>query len=334
MIVKNYFSQVLDGMAKGLFASLIIGTIIAQIGSLFDIEILKTIGLLAQYMMGPCIGVGIAYVRKSRQYTVFAAAVAGAIGAGTVALSPETSVYIIKIGEPAGALLASLVGVEIGRLVEGKTKFDLLLVPLFVILSGGIVGFYLSPILSAFMRQIGFFVNEITMLHPAPMGILLGIIVGIILTLPISSAALCIAINISGLAAGAACAGCCAQMVGFAVSSFRENKISGLISQGIGTSMIQMPNIIKNPWIWLPPTVAGGVAGLLSTTVFKMETSSVGAGMGTSGLVGQITTIDTMGTSAILPILIVHVLIPIIISISLNELLRKRNIIKLGDMGL
>ena len=337
MTVRNYFSTVFDGMAKGLFASLIVGVIIKQIGEMSGITMLVTIGQTAQYLMGACIGAGVAYVRVAGQFTMFASAVTGMIGAGAIsATATDTSaiVYSIAVGEPVGAFVAALIGVEIGKLIESRTKFALLIVPAGVIIAGGLVGLFISPYIAAFLKEIGTLVNELTLLQPLAMGVLLGLIIGMILTSPISSAALCIAININGIAAGAALAGCCAQMIGFAVTSFRENKFSGLLSQGIGTSMLQMPNIIKNPWIWLPPTVASAVCGGLSTFLFKIETTSVGAGMGTAGLVGQFATYAVMGSASLLPMLILHFIVPIIISVLVSELMRNKSLIKLGDMQL
>lgn len=337
MKVRTYLADTLDGMAKGLFASLIIGVIIKQIGDLTGLAYLSKFGLLAQYLMGPCIGAGVALKRGASTYTLLSAMVAGTIGAGTFSVvDPGAAAIIYKagIGEPAGAFIASLIGIEIGKLIEGKTGFDLLIVPAAVIIAGGLVGVIISPVISAFMKQIGVLINEFTLLHPIPMGILLGVAVGMVLTLPISSAALCIAIGIDGLAAGAAVAGCCAQMVGFAVASYRENKVSGLISQGLGTSMLQVPNIVKNPRIWIAPTVAGGICGVLSTTLFGMSTTSVGAGMGTSGLVGQFTTYSVMGPKSLFPMIILHFILPAAITLIISEYLRKINWIKPGDMKL
>lgn len=334
--MRSYLMTVTEGMAKGLFASLIVGVIIRQIGIITGIDIVITIGQLAQHLMGASIGAGVALARKSGQFTLLASVVTGTLGAGALYLAHNEagSSIISRVGDPAGAFVAALVGVEVGKLLESRTKFDILIIPAAVILSGGIVGVFISPYIAQFTGAIGQVVNELTLLQPIPMGFLLGAVVGMILTLPISSAALCIAINISGLAAGAALAGCSAQMVGFAVSSFRENKVSGLVSQGIGTSMLQMKNIIKNPWIWLGPTVAGGIGGVLAVTVFQMETTSIGAGMGTSGLVGQLETYAVMGESSIIKMLILHLTIPAVISLVITEILRKKNLIKFGDMKL
>jgi uncharacterized membrane protein len=336
LTVRNYLAKVLDGMSKGLFASLIVGVIIKQIGTLTGIGIITQIGQIAQYLMGPCIGAGIAYARGSKQFTLLASLITGILGAGAIKLGAVAGVasYTVAVGEPVGAFVAVLVGVEIGRLVEGRTKFDLLIVPAIVIIAGGLVGIFISPYIAAALNSVGAGINELTKLQPLPMGILLGAVVGMILTLPISSAALCISINIGGLAAGAAVAGCAAQMVGFAVMSFRENKFGGLLSQGIGTSMLQVPNIIKNPWIWLPPTVASAVCGALSTMVFHMETTKVGAGMGTSGLVGQFETFAVMGKSSLLPMLLLHILLPACISLTGGEIMRRAKLIKEGDLKL
>jgi uncharacterized membrane protein len=339
--VKIYFADALDGMAKGLFASLIIGVIIKQIGDVSGITFFSRFGLFAQYLMGPCIGAGIAMKRKCGIFTLLASVVAGCIGAGTIQaidINALPIIYKIGVGEPAGAFCASLVAVEVGKFLEGKTKFDLFIVPAAIILVAGIAGVTISPLMSALMRNIGAAVNTFTELAPVPMGILLGVAVGMALTLPISSAAICIAIQIGGdggtIAAGAALAGCCAQMIGFAVCSFKENKISGLLSQGIGTSMLQIPNIIKNPRIWIAPTTASGVCGLLSTVVFRMQTTSVGAGMGTAGLVGPIATWSVMGGAYFLPMLILFGIIPAVIALVISELLYKIGWIKPGDMKL
>jgi uncharacterized membrane protein len=338
---RKYIAVVLDGMAKGLFASLIIGVIIKQIGVYTHFAPLENLGQTAQYFMGPCIGMGIAYARGGRQFTIVAAAIAGALGAGTVTLVADAAIAgkilgSIAVGEPVGAFVAAAAAVEAGKFIEGRTKFDQLIVPAAVIVIGGIAGAFVSPPIAQFMKLTGQLINELTLIQPVPMGILLGIVVGVILTLPISSAALCISIGISGIAAGAALAGCCAQMVGFAVISFRENKVGGLVSQGIGTSMIQVPNIIKNPLIWIPPTIAGAACGLLAAAVFKMETTAVGAGMGTAGFVGQFTTVAVMGSTprTLMLIGLVHFLLPAVISLAASEFMRKKNWIRFGDMRL
>jgi uncharacterized membrane protein len=269
---------------------------------------------------------------------VLASIVSGALGAGAVKLIADSAsgalTPSVSIGEPVGAFVAVLVGIEIGRFIEGRTKFDLLLIPAAVILSGGLIGVFISPYIAQALNMVGDAINKLTTLQPLPMGILLGIVVGMILTLPISSAALCISINIGGIAAGAALAGCCAQMIGFAVMSFRENKFGGLLSQGIGTSMLQVPNIIKNPLIWIPPTIASGVCGALSTMVFHITTTKVGAGMGTSGLVGPFETLSVMGNGALTPMSILFVAIPAVISLAGGEIMRKTGHIKPGDLQL
>ena len=329
MKIRTYLATVFDGMAKGLFASLIIGTIVKQIGELTGLAALVAIGQAAQYMMGPCIGAGVAFARKTKQFTLASAIVAGALGAGTI-----TGLGTVGIGEPLGACIAAVAAVEAASFLEGKTKFDLLVVPAASLLVAGILGVFVSPVIAVLMKGIGALINSFAVIQPLPMGLLLGAVVGLVLTGPVSSAALCIAIGIDGLAAGAALAGCCAQMVGFAVSSYRENKVGGLFVQILGTSMVQMKNIIKNPWVWVPPTATGAVCGALAATVFRMETNAVGAGMGASGLVGQFSTFAVMGASSIIPMILLHFIIPAALSLGISELMRKKGLIKEGDLQL
>ncbi|WP_392486355.1 PTS transporter subunit IIC [Haloimpatiens sp. FM7315] len=330
--IQDYFIKVLNGMALGLFASLIIGLIIKQIGTLFNLEIIINFGRYAQYMMGPAIGAGVAYSVGASPLAIFASIITGAIGAGTISLKGQTAT--ILIGEPMGAFVASLLGAEISKLIYGKTKLDIILVPLVTIIVGGLCGYFISPYVSNFMTYIGDLINLATELRPIPMGILVSLFMGIALTLPISSAAIAISLGLSGIAAGASVVGCSAQMIGFAVSSFRENGVGGFIAQGLGTSMIQIPNIIKNPRIWLPPIISSVILGPLSTTVFKMECNKIGAGMGTSGLVGQFATISTMSIkpTVLINMLLLHFILPALISFFISEYMRKKGYIKYGDM--
>lgn len=336
--MKNYFIDTLGSMALGLFSSLIVGLILEQIGSKLGVGILVDLGKIAKLLMGPAIGIAVAYGRKASALVVFSSAVTGAIGAGTIFIN-NAGQYGIRIGEPMGAFVAAVVGMEVGRLIAGKTKVDIVLVPSSVIIAGGIAGKYISPVVSAIMSALGSLINTATVMKPIPMGILVSVIMGMILTLPISSAAIAIALGLKGLAAGAATVGCCTQMVGFAVASYRENKMGGLIAQGIGTSMLQMPNIIRNPMIWIPPTLASAILGPLSTTIFKMENVPEGAGMGTSGLVGQFGTFAAMfptnsGTIILIKILILQIILPALVTLVISEFMRKKGYIKLGDMKL
>ena len=331
--ISTYIVKVLNGMAQGLFASLIIGLIIRQIGLYLNSTIIMQLGQVAQYMMGPAIGVGVALSVGAPPLAVFASAIVGAVGAGSFVFEASLFSKVI-IGEPVGALVASLVGAEVGKRIAGKTKVDILLIPLFVIASGAVTGLFLSPVIAALMHAIGAFINHLTTLYPIPMGILVSVVVGMVLTLPISSAAICISLGISGLAAGAATVGCCAQMIGFACSGYKENKIGGLISQGLGTSMIQMPNIVKNWRIWIPPTLTAGILGPLATTIFQMQNNAPGAGMGTSGLIGQINTIAVMGIESWWKIALLHFLFPATLSLVISQIMRKKGWIKEGDMKL
>lgn len=331
--VKNYIVNALNYMAQGLFASLIIGLILKQIGEKAGIPLLAELGKIAQLLMGPAIGIAVAYGVKAPALAVFSSLITGAIGAQSLFLT-EAGAYTVKIGEPVGALFAAIVGAEIGRLINGKTKLNIILVPAATIIAGGLTGTFVSPFMSSMMTGLGRMINYATELQPIPMGIIVSTAMGMILTLPISSAAIAISLKLSGLAAGAATVGCCAQMIGFAVASFRENKVGGLFAQGIGTSMLQVPNIIKNPLIWIPPTLSSAVLGPIASALFKMKNNSVGAGMGTSGLVGQFATIETMGVSSLPTILLLHFLAPAVLTLVFSEFMRKKGWIKDGDMKL
>lgn len=332
--IQDYIVRVLNGMAHGLFSSLLIGLIIKQIGTLFGISILVKFGNVAQKLMGPAIGAGVAHSVGAPTLGIFASVVVGAIGAGSISFEGVTA--IINTGEPVGAFVAALAGAEISKIISGRTKMDIVLVPSTTIIVGGLVGNYVAPYISSFMTYIGNFINMATELHPIPMGIIVSVVMGIVLTLPISSAALAISLKLSGLAAGAATVGCAANMIGFAVASYRENGFGGLIAQGLGTSMLQISNIVRNPLIWTPAIVASAILGPISSQVFRMPSNSIGAGMGTSGLVGQFAMVETMGSSprTFVLIILLHFILPGIIAYSVSEWMRNKGLIKNGDMKL
>lgn len=330
--MKNYWIKMLNAMALGLFSSLIIGLILKQIGDLTKIDALSMAGRTAQLMMGSSIGAAVAHALGAAPLVIFASIVSGAFGAGSVKFAE--GVATIGIGEPMGAFVASLIGAEIGRRIQGKTKVDIVLVPALTILSGALAGKLIAPFVALLMKTIGEILNRATEFQPIPMGIVLAVLMGIILTLPISSAALSIALGLDGLAAGAALVGCCCQMVGFAVISYRENKWGGVIAQGFGTSMIQIPNIIRNPRIWIPSIVASAILGPISTTVFQLRADSIGAGMGTSGLVGQFSTVSVMGVQVMPVMLLMHFALPALITLGVAEWMRKKKYIRPGDMKL
>lgn len=335
---RNYFTKTLNGMALGLFASLIIGLILKQAGELSGIAALVSFGKVAQFMMGPAIGAAVAYSVEAPPLGIFASIIAGAIGAGTIGQGAAGEV-IVRIGEPVGSFVSALAAAEFSKFVSGRTKVDIVLVPAATIIVGGIIGFFISPFISEFMKGIGFIINRATELKPLPMGIAVSTLMGMILTLPISSAALAIALGLGGLAAGASTVGCSSQMVGFAVASYRENGMGGFLAQGLGTSMLQVPNIIRNPYIWIPATLTSAILGPVSTVVFKMENNSIGAGMGTSGLVGQFGTIAVMKETVpmgrlIFLIALMHVILPAILTLLFSEIMRKKGWIKMGDMKL
>lgn len=347
-IFEHIFIDGLTGMAWGLFSSLIIGLIIEQIGKLIGIEsisnMLILIGKVCASLTGAGIGVGVAVKYKSSPFVTVSAGIAGLIGAFASKILANSvyvneSIVLTGPGEPLGAFIASFVGIELGKLITGKTKIDIILVPLVTIICGGVVGLLVGPAISSFMLSIGNIINWAVEKQPFIMGIIVSVVMGMVLTLPISSAALAIILNLNGLAAGAATVGCCANMIGFAVASFKENKIGGFLSQGIGTSMLQVPNIMKKPVIWLPAIIASAILGPISTLVFHMENNPSGAGMGTSGLVGQFMTWQTMAGSEnqiilLIKILLLHFILPGLIAWFVSFIMRKKGIIKDGDMKL
>ena len=348
-ILNNIFIDGLSGMALGLFSTLIIGTILKQIGDLMGGTYggyLSTFAIIAQRLTGAGIGIGVAYKFRESTYVLLSAAAAGMIGAyasnliaGTL-LSEQGALVLLGPGEPLGAFVAAYVGITVGRLVAGKTKLDLLITPAVTILSGGAVGILVGPGVSRFMTWLGDLVNWGTEQQPILMGIVVSVIMGMVLTLPISSAALGIILGLNGVAAGAATIGCCCQMIGFAVTSFKDNGVGGLFAQGVGTSMLQIPNIMRRPLIWLPPTLASAILGPIAIVgPFHMTNNATGSGMGTSGLVGQIMTWQTMvpsepATIVLIKILVIQIILPAVVTLAISEFMRKNNWIKFGDMKL
>lgn len=347
-IMKEIFIDGLSGMASGLFATLIIGTIIVQIGNLIPGAVgqyLIMMGKVASALTGAGIGVGVALRLKSSPLVIVSAATAGMtsafaskIIAGTVLV--DGVMQFAGPGEPLGAFIGAMICVYMGRLVSGKTKVDILITPFVCIVSGSAVGLLIGPTISSFMAWLGSLINWGTEQAPFIMGIVVSVLMGIILTLPISSAALGIILGLNGLAAGAATVGCCANMVGFAVASYRENKMNGLLAQGLGTSMLQIGNIVKKPVIWLPAIITSAILGPVSTLVFKMTNNATGSGMGTAGLVGQINTYQDMVSQGAEPamvlvkILILQIVLPALLAFIISEFMRKKGIISTNDMKL
>lgn len=346
-VLDRIFIDGLSGMAQGLFATLIIGTIVQQIGTLIGESVgdmIFAIGKVAASLTGAGIGVGVAAKFKEGQLVTVSAGVAGMAGAfasnllaGTV-LVDGTMVYSGP-GEPLGAFIAAYVGIVFGHMVSGKTKVEILVTPIVTIGTGSAVGLLLGPPISQFMTGLGAIINWGTEQQPFLMGIIVSVLMGMILTLPISSAALGIILNLSGLAAGAATVGCCCNMVGFAVASYRENKVGGLLAQGIGTSMLQVPNIVRKPVIWLPAILSSAILGPVGTVVLHMTSNATGSGMGTAGLVGQIMTWQTMiqtepASIVLIKILLIQILLPAVVTLAISEFMRRRQWIKFGDMQL
>lgn len=276
---RRYFIDSLSAMAQGLFASLLIGTILSTAGQQFDIDLLIRIGEFAKSMAGPAMAISIGYALQAPPLVLFSLA---AVGAAANQLGGA--------GGPLAVLVVSLFAAEFGKAVSKETKIDILVTPLVTIVIGVLLSIWWAPAIGKTADSVGSLIMWATNRQPFIMGILVSVIVGMALTLPISSAAICAALGLTGLAGGAALAGCCAQMVGFAFLSFRENRWSGLVSQGIGTSMLQMGNIVRNPRIWIAPILVSAITGPIATCVLHLEMNgpAISSGMGTCGLVGQI----------------------------------------------
>jgi len=334
---KRYGIDALGAMAQGLFASLLIGTILKTLGQQAGIDVLVEIGNFAQGATGPAMAVAIGYALKCPPLVLFSLV---AVGSAANSLGGA--------GGPLSVLVITIFAAEFGKLVSKETKIDIIVTPSVTICIGILLSMWWAPSIGAAASAVGNAIKWATELQPFFMGIAVSVIVGMTLTLPISSAAICAALSLTGLAGGAAVAGCCAQMVGFAVMSFKENKWGGLLAQGIGTSMLQVANIVKNPLIWIPPTLAAAITGPIATCVFKMQMNgdAVAAGMGTCGFVGQIgvytgwlndvaagvktgiTSMDWLG------MLLVCFVLPALISWLVAFAMRKANLIQPGDMKL
>lgn len=366
-VLKEVFIDGLSGMATGLFATLIIGTIISTIGGEINHVVgtyMVVIGQMACAMTGAGIGIGVASRLKASPLVMVSSATAGMIGAyaakilatsvpaknvivnGTLVLTDTTSVTLSGknflfsgYGEPLGAFVAAMVCIYIGRLVSGKTKVDILITPFTCIISGAVVGLFVGTPIAKFMTWLGSIINWGTECAPFLMGIVVSVVMGIVLTLPISSAALGISLGLSGIAAGAATIGCCCNMIGFAVASYKDNKVNGLLAQGLGTSMLQIGNIVKKPVIWLPAIISSAVLGPVSTMLLKMTNLPAGSGMGTAGLVGQIYTYQDMIKTnepvvVLIMIAVMHFILPAILSWGIATFMRKKGWISTGDMKL
>lgn len=334
---KRYFIDAMGSMASGLFASLLVGTILSTLGTQLGVQILIDMGTYAKGVAGPAMAVSIAYALKAPNLVLFSML---AVGSAANTLGGA--------GGPLAVLLIAIIATELGKMVSKETKVDILVTPIVTIGVGVLLSVLLAPWIGSAASSIGKIIMWATELHPFLMGIVVSVIVGIVLTLPISSAAICAALSLTGLAGGAAVAGCSAQMIGFAIMSFKENKWGGLVSQGLGTSMLQMGNIVKNPKIWIAPTLASAITGPIATCIFHMEMNgeAIASGMGTCGLVGQIgvytgwlnditagakagiTTMDWVG------LVLVCFILPGILTYIFGLIERKLGWIKEGDLKL
>ena len=345
--LHRYFTDAMGAMALGLFASLLIGTIFNAIGMIPNLEFMGKIGAYAQAMAGAVMAAAMAYSLKAHPLVIFTAAAVG-----------HAANTLGKAGGPLAVFIITIVAVEIGMLVSKKTKIDIIVTPFATLLSGGVLALLVAPHIGTLVGFISKFIGWAALQAPLVAGIIISVVIGICLTLPISSAAICAGLTLTGsamvenaeglaIAGAAAVAGCCAQMIGFAVISFRENKWSGLLSQGIGTSMLQMPNIIKHPQIWIAPTLASAITGPLAVCVFdlRMYGAAINSGMGTCGLLGPIGLIlgwldptygytGNVGAMNWIGLALICLILPAILSLVFNEILRKIGLVKDGYMKL
>jgi uncharacterized membrane protein len=370
-LANRWFITASGGMAFGLFATLIAGTIVNQIGKWIGNSALglalQAVGLAAQLLMGAGIGAGVASSLKAEKLVLFSAVCAGFIGAQSIAIInainavgtlPAMGMFnftanvavengalirnggLTGPGDPVSALIVSIVAVEIGQLLKGRTKLDIVVLPISAILISCVLAFTICPPIVRAFTAFGNWIMLTTETNPVWMGFVMSVSVGLLLTMPTSSAAICVACGIGGLAGGAAVVGGAAHMVCFAVMSWRENRISGLIAQGLGTSMLQIPNIFKNPRLLVPPVLASAVSGPLAAAVFQLHCHSTGSGMGTSGLVGLFTTVSASldaGLAAgtlVFAIILLFFAIPVVVGITGRLILEKINWIKDGDLKL
>lgn len=342
---KLYFIDCMSSLALGLFSTLLISTIFSTIGKyLVAVPSVESVGAFlneaagfAKAATGVVLGIAVAHSLKAPPLVLFSAGVVGLCGNDLATVFVLDGVEKSISAGPAGAFIVTILAVEIGKLVSKETKVDILVTPTVTIFTGVLFARLVCPAISFVMYWLGNFVNTATYAQPFIMGVIISVVVGIVLTLPISSAALCAMIGITGLAGGAATVGCCAQMVGFAVISFRENKWGGIIAQGLGTSMLQMGNIVKKPIIWIPATLASAITGPLSTLVFKLECTGVSAGMGTCGMVGPLGIFADMGfgnSGAWVGVVLCCIVLPAVLSLVFNEIMRKLGLIKTGDYKL
>ena len=339
---KRYGIDALSAMAQGLFCSLLIGTIIKTLGTQLNIKFLTDIGTYAMAISGPAMAVAIGYALQAPPMVLFSLAAVG------WAANAEGGA-----GGPLAVLIIAIVAAECGKAVSKETKVDILVTPAVTILIGVALAKLIAPPIGSAANAFGLVIDKATKLQPFWMGIAVSVLVGLALTLPISSAAICSVLSLTGLAGGAAVAGCCAQMIGFAVISFRENKWGGLVSQGLGTSMLQMGNIVKNPRIWIAPTLASAITGPIATCLFKLQMNgaAINSGMGTCGLCGPIgvwtgwvapsEAAIARGAVAITPtamdwigLVLIAIVLPAILAYAINMIVRKLGWVKDGDMKL
>lgn len=319
---QRYGIDTLNGMAMGLFGSLIIGLILKNFGTWLQLSPLIVVGTHAQSAVGGAIGVGVAFGLKAPPLVLFASVATGLAG--------------FELGGVVGALLAGMVGAECGKLLHKTTPIDIIITPAVTLTMGVATAYVFAPVIAQLMASLGELITGAMAFSPIVMSVVLAVLMGMLLTLPISSTAIAISLGLSGLSAGASTVGCACQMVGFAVMAYRDNGVSALVSHGLGTSMLQMPNVLKNPKIWIPPTLSGAILAPMATVVFGMTNVPFGAGMGTSGFVGQMGTLEAMGVSgrSVGLIVLFHFVLPAVLTLMIAKVMYLKGWIRQGDLQL
>lgn len=325
----NYVLKTFNGLAYGFFISFVLGTILKQVGYAIHYQALVSWGQIACYLMGPCIGVAIAYTLDLKGLSLLSSMIAGAIGAGTLTVGKSVSVHV---GNPIMAYFAVVIAVVIANMIEDKTPFDIFLVPLICFFCAGFFAKFVGPYVNQFLHFVGHYINQGAQMQPILVGMVIALIMGMLTTTPFTSMVLGMMLGLKGIAAGAALAGCCAQMVGLAMMSIDDNDFGDVLAIGIGTSMFQFKNILKRPLIWLPPMIASLISGMISAGLLGIKCTTLGSWIGTTGLVGLFECIKVMGNNYWLPLIIVDILLPMGICFGMYKAFRKLNYIKSGDL--
>ena len=327
---EHYMFTALNGMAYGFFCSFVVGTLLKQMGLILNISHLVNWGQTAINLMGPAIGISVGYAIQAKGLNLVSTCLAGAIGAGTIQLN--SGQMNIQSGNPMTTFLAVMIAVEIIKLIQDKIPLDIFIIPIISMMIAGLINIYIGPYIGQLSVWLGEWINKSIMMQPLLMGMTVSLLMGIAASAPLFSVALGMMLGLEGLAAGAALAGCCAHMIGFATMSIMDNSIGDVLAIAIGSSILQFKNILQKPIIWIPPILTSIITGALSTVVFQIKCSTIGASLGMTGFIGLLESIQLMGISSLVGLILVDIVIPIFICWSMYRILRKLNYIKNQDL--